>query len=276
VPEWDASTQRGNGSGPATGCALVTGASSGIGAAVAEALAADGWPVCVNYRADADGAAGVVARIEAAGGRAIHVQADVADAAAVDAMFDRVEAELGPVHVLVNNAGTRQDLPVGFLDPDRWERIVAVNLSGPFHTIHRALGNMIRARFGRIINVSSISSGRPLPGQSAYAASKAGLDALTRTAAIEVARRGVTVNAVAPGLVETQFVEELGEEWAAAMPSRRIAQPEEVAGLVSYLASERAGYVNGAVLNIDGGLTAGLAVFSPRGRPAPVSGAVND
>jgi 3-oxoacyl-[acyl-carrier protein] reductase len=173
------------------------------------------------------------------------------------------------VLTLVNNAGIRHDLPAGFLEPSVWARVVAVNLSGAFHTIHRALGGMVRRRFGRIVNVSSISAVRPMPGQSAYSAAKAGIDAMTRTVAIEVARRGITVNAIAPGLVDTGFVEEMGDDWAAAMPARRVARPEEVAGLIRYLASEDAAYVNGAVLNIDGALTSGLAIFSPRGRPAP-------
>jgi 3-oxoacyl-[acyl-carrier protein] reductase len=257
------------------GCALVTGAGRGLGAAIAEALAAE-RPVCVNWNSDADGAAEVVRRIEAGGGRAIAVQADVANRAAVDAMFDRVEAELGSVLVLVNNAGIRRDLPAGFLEPEEWERVVAVNLTGQFNTVHRALGGMVRNRFGRIVNVSSISAVRPLPGQSAYAAAKAGVEAMTKTVAIEVARRGITVNAIAPGLMNTGFVAEMDEDWSAAMPPRRIAEPEEVAALVRYLVSDEAAYVNGAVLNIDGGLTAGLAIFSPRGRPAPAGIALDD
>jgi 3-oxoacyl-[acyl-carrier protein] reductase len=259
----------GNGASAAQGCALVTGASRGIGAAAARGLAADGWPVCVNYVNDGDSAERVVAAIEGAGGRATSFRADIADPDAVDAMFDRLEDRFGPVLTLVNNAGIRHDLPAGFLEPSVWARVVAVNLSGAFHTIHRALGGMVRRRFGRIVNVSSISAVRPMPGQSAYSAAKAGIDAMTRTVAIEVARRGITVNAIAPGLVDTGFVEEMGDDWAAAMPARRVARPEEVAGLIRYLASEDAAYVNGAVLNIDGALTSGLAIFSPRGRPAP-------
>lgn len=247
----------------------MTGAGRGLGTTIAETLAADGWPVCVNYGSDSRGASAVVARIEHDGGHAIAVQADVSDFDAVDAMFTRAEDELGPVLVLVNNAGIRRDLPAGFLKPPEWARVVGVNLSGQFHTIHRALGAMVSRRFGRIVNVSSISATRPLPGQSAYAAAKAGVDALTRAVAIEVARRSVTVNAIAPGLMNTGFVAEMDEDWGAAMPPRRVAEPEEVAGLVRYLASEEAAYINGAVLNIDGGLTAGLAIFSPRGRPAP-------
>lgn len=263
------------GARPSGGCALVTGAGRGIGAAIATALAADGLPTCVNYGSDADGAAAVVASIEQAGGRATAVRTDVSDQCAVEAMFDQVEQEFGPVLILVNNAGTRHDLPAGFLEPERFARVLAVNLEGPFNTIHRALGGMIRERFGRIVNVSSISAYRPMPGQAAYAASKAGVDALTRTVAIEVARRGVTVNAVAPGLVGTGFVAEMSEEWGQAMPSRRVARPDEVASFVRFLVSAEAAYINGAVLNIDGGLTAGLAIFSPRGRPAPVTSATD-
>jgi 3-oxoacyl-[acyl-carrier protein] reductase len=264
------------GSGRALGCALVTGAGRGIGAAIAKELALQGRPVCVNYSADATGAAAVVAEIERGGGRANAVEADVSDPAQVDAMFGRAEEELGPVHVLVNNAGIRRDWPVGFLETEAWMRIVDVNLNGAFHTTKRALTAMIRNRFGRIVNVSSASATRPLPGQSAYSAAKAGLEALTRTVAIEVARRGVTVNAVAPGLVDTGFVAEMDGDWGAAMPPRRIAQPEEVAGLVRYLTSTDAAYVNGAVIHIDGGLTSGLAIFSPRGRPAPAGIALDD
>jgi 3-oxoacyl-[acyl-carrier protein] reductase len=260
----------------AAGVALVTGAGRGLGATIAAMLAAGGRPVCVNYGSDAEGAAAVVAGIEREGGRAAAVQADVADPRAVEAMFDRVEDELGPVAVLVNNAGIRRDLPAGFLEPDAWARVLAVNLSGQFHTIRRALGGMVRRRFGRIVNISSISAARPLPGQSAYAAAKAGVDALTRTVAIEVARRGITVNAVAPGLMNTGFVAEMDEDWGPAMPPRRVAEPEEVADVVRYLASAQAAYVNGAVINVDGGLTAGLAIFSPRGRPAPAGIALDD
>lgn len=267
--------RRGGGAGGSKGCALVTGAGRGLGTAIAEALAGE-RPVCVNWNSDAEGAAAVVSRIEAAGGRAIAVQADVSDAGAVEAMFERAEEELGPVLTLVNNARVRRDLPTGFLEPADWQRVIGVNLTGQFNTTRRALGGMVRNRFGRIVNVSSISAVRPLPGQSAYAAAKAGVEAMTKTVAIEVARRGITVNAIAPGLMNTGFVAEMDEDWSAAMPPRRIAEPEEVAGLVRYLVSEEASYVNGAVLNIDGGLTAGLAIFSPRGRPAPAGIALDD
>jgi 3-oxoacyl-[acyl-carrier protein] reductase len=244
------------------GCALVTGAARGIGAAIAEALAAEGWPVAVNYSSDADGARSVAERIEARGGRAVPIQADVAHADEIDRVFDTLEAELDPPLVVVNNAGIRHDRLTAGLGEDEWSRVVDVNLSGAFHTIHRALGNMVRTRFGRIVSVSTISASQPLPGQAAYASSKAGIEALTRTVAVEVARRGVTVNAVAPGLVATDFVPEMTEEWAQVVPAKRTAAPEEIAACVRFLASEEASYITGAVIPMDGGLSAGLGVFA--------------
>jgi 3-oxoacyl-[acyl-carrier protein] reductase len=249
------------------GCALVTGASRGIGAAIARTIAADGWAVALNYSSDADGAAAVAEEIAAASGRALPVQADVADPDAVDEMFGTIEQELGTVLVLVNNAGIRHDRLLGGLDTERWLRVIDVNLNGTFHTMKRAIGPMVRRRYGRIVNISSISATRTLPGQSAYAASKAAVEALTRTSAIEFARRNVTINAVAPGLVATGFVRELKEDWAGSLPARRIAQPEEVARCVRFLTSEDAAYVSGALLTVDGALSAGLGVLSPGSRP---------
>jgi 3-oxoacyl-[acyl-carrier protein] reductase len=255
-----------NGASPRErGCALVTGAGRGIGAAIARELAAAGWPVAVNYSSDEDGAGATAEAISEAGGRAMVVCADVAEGDAVDAMFEQVEAELGPALVLVNNAGIRNDRLVGGLAPDSWERVVDVNLSGAYNTIHRGLGGMVRARFGRVVNISTISAARPLPGQSAYAASKAGIEGLTRTVALEVARRGVTVNAIEPGLVATDFVPEMTEEWAQVVPAKRTATPAEIAAVVRFLVSDEAAYITGAVIPVDGGLSAGLGVF---GRPA--------
>jgi 3-oxoacyl-[acyl-carrier protein] reductase len=255
-----------NGAAPHEGgCALVTGASRGIGAAIAELLAASGWPVAVNYNGGADAAQDVVDRIAAAGGRAIRVQGDVSDAGDVERMFATAEEELGPVLVLVNNAGIKADRLTASLTEDEWSRVVDVNLSGAYHTIHRALGKMVRKRFGRIVNVSTVSAARPLPGQACYAASKAGIEAMTRAVAIEVARRGITVNAIQPGLVLTDFTAEMTEDAASVVPARRTAAPEEIAALVRFLASDEAGYITAAVIPIDGGLSAGLATF---GRPA--------
>jgi 3-oxoacyl-[acyl-carrier protein] reductase len=256
--------------------ALVTGAARGIGAAIAEDLARLGWPVGVNYSSDADGASAVVARIEAAGGRATALQGDVSDEADVDAVFDALEDRYGPVLVLVNNAGTRHDRLLGGLDPESWSRVLDVNLTGAFLTSRRAIGKMVRRRFGRVVNVSSISASQALPGQSSYAASKAGLEALTRTVAVEVARRGVTVNAVAPGVVDTGFLPDSAEEWMDSVPAKRPATAAEVAALVRFLVSEEAGYVNGAVVRMDGGLLAGVGVVTRKPRAAAGAGSSNE
>jgi 3-oxoacyl-[acyl-carrier protein] reductase len=245
-----------SGNGRPEGCALVTGASRGIGAAIARALAADGWPVAVNFRSDEQGAVAVVKEIEDAGGRALAMQADVSDPGAADALFERAEAELGPVLVLVNNAGVRADGLSPQLDDEDWSKVIDTNLSAAFRTTRRALRPMIRARFGRVINVASIVGLRANPGQANYAASKAGLVAMTKTVAAEVARRKVTVNAVAPGLIETEFAEGVGNKLLEGIPARRIGTPEEVAACVRFLASDAAGYVTGSVLTVDGGLTA--------------------
>ncbi len=238
------------------GCALVTGASRGIGAATARALAADGWPVGVNYRSDEEGAKRVVGEIEAAGGRALALQADVADRSAADELFTGLEEHFGPVLVLVNNAGVRADGLSPQLDDDAWDRVLETNLSAAFRTTRRALRAMMRERFGRVVNIASVVGQRANPGQANYAASKAGLIAFTATVAAEVARRSVTVNAVAPGLVDTELTEDIGDEMLKAIPARRAGTPEEVAACVRFLVSEEASYVNGTTLTVDGGMTA--------------------
>jgi 3-oxoacyl-[acyl-carrier protein] reductase len=237
------------------GCALVTGSSRGIGAASAEALARDGWPVRVNYRADEAGAREVVARIEAAGGRASLRQGDVAVPEQVAGLLE--PGEDGPVLVLVNNAGLRLDGLSPQLSDEDWQRVLDVNLTATFRATRAALPTMLRARFGRVVNVASIVGPRANAGQANYAASKAGVIGFTKTAAVEVARRGVTVNAVAPGLIETALTEEyLDGEMAKAVPARRAGRPEEVAACISFLASEGASYVTGTTLTVDGGLSA--------------------
>jgi 3-oxoacyl-[acyl-carrier protein] reductase len=240
------------------GCALVTGASRGIGAAIAKALAADGWPVGVNYRRDAEGAEAVVKEITAAGGRAVAAQADVADPDAAATLFERVEEELGGrVLVLVNNAGVRADGLSPQIDDEDWARVIDTNLSAAFRLTRRALRPMIRGHFGRVVNIASIvGTERANPGQANYAASKAGLVAMTKTVAAEVARRGVTVNAVAPGLIETDMTEGIGDGLLELVPARRPGTPDEVAACVRFLVSQEAGYVTGVCLTVDGGLTA--------------------
>jgi 3-oxoacyl-[acyl-carrier protein] reductase len=239
------------------GSALVTGASRGIGAAIARALAREGWPVGVNYRGDDEAAAAVVDEIAQAGGRAIAVKGDVADPATADALFERLEAEFGPVLVLVNNAGVRADGLAPMIDDGDWQRVIDTNLTAAFRLTRRALRPMIRNRYGRVVNIASIVGAvKGNAGQANYAASKAVLVAMTRTVAAEVARRGVTVNAVAPGLIQTDMTEGIGDNLLEHVPARRPGTPEEVAECVRFLASDGAAYVTGVCLTVDGGLTA--------------------
>ena len=239
------------------GCALVTGGSRGIGAATARALAADGWAVAVGYRSGADKADEVVQAITDAGGRAVAVQADVAEPGAADTLFAAAEEQLGgPVLVLVNNAGVTADNLSPALSDDDWDRVVDTNLSGAFRLTRRALRPMLRARFGRIVNVASVVGQKANPGQANYAAAKAGLVGMTKTVAAEVARRGITVNAVAPGFIATEMTASLTNGYLDHVPARRAGTPEEVAACVRFLVSEDAAYVTGTTLTVDGGLSA--------------------
>jgi 3-oxoacyl-[acyl-carrier protein] reductase len=240
---------------PENATALVTGASKGIGAAIAKALAEDGWHVAVNYRSDEDGAKATVKAIEEAGGTAKAFHADVSNGAP-DELFKQVEEELGPVIALVNNAGVTADGLAIQLDDEAWDKVIGTNLTAAFRLTRRAMRPMIKARYGRIVNVASVVGPRANAGQSNYAAAKAGLIGMTKTVAAEVARRGVTVNAVAPGFIETEMTKDIPEAVVEAIPARRVGTPEDVAAAVRFLASEDAGYVTGTTLFVDGGMSA--------------------
>jgi NAD(P)-dependent dehydrogenase (short-subunit alcohol dehydrogenase family) len=226
-------------SAPEGAVALVTGGTRGIGASIAQRLKADGYKVATLGRSGGD------------------VQADVADPAAVQAAFDEVRERFGPVLILVNNAGVTADGLAIRMPDDDWARVIDTNLNGAFNCTKRGLEDMLKARWGRIVNVSSISAQRGNSGQANYAASKAGLLGFTRVIAKEMGKRNITSNAVTPGFIETEMTAELpAKELAAAIPAARIGQPEEVAAAVSFLVSDDAAYVNGATLAVDGGLGA--------------------
>ncbi len=238
--------------------ALVTGASRGIGRAIALQLAADGHVVAVNYASNAAAAAEVVDAIISGGGRAIPVAADVGDESAVAAMFETVADELGPVAVLVNNAGiTRDDLMLR-MKVEAWDEVITTNLRSVYLCSKAALRGMLRARWGRVISVGSVSGIAGNPGQANYAAAKAGIIGFTKSLAKEIGSRGITANVVAPGFVATDMTADLGEAVQEAATERislgRLGRPEEVASAVGYLASDGAGYITGQTIVVDGGL----------------------
>ena len=233
--------------------ALVTGGAKGIGAACARHLAAAGLQVAVTYRSSAPDdivAAGITA-----------VKCDVTDPAAVDRAFSEIEAELGPVEVLVSNAGITRDGLVLRMSEDDFAAVVDANLTGGFRVAKRAVKGMMKARWGRIVFISSVVGQGGQAGQANYAASKAGLVGLSRSLAKEFASRGITVNVVAPGPIATDMLDALGEdklaEMSAVVPLGRIGVPDEVAAAVRFLASEESGYITGAVIPVDGGLSMG-------------------
>ena len=241
--------------------AFVTGASRGIGRAVAVDLARAGHRVAFCYSSDHDGAKETQTAIEAVGGTALAVQADVADADSVDRSFTEIEDGLGPVELLVNNAGVTRDGLLMRMTDEQWDTVLRTNLTGAFHTIRRATPKMMRARYGRIVNVSSVSGQSGQAAQANYSAAKAGLVGLTRAVARELASRSVTCNVVAPGPIVSAMTDGLPAEWhtwaESTVPLGRLGTPEEVAAVVAFLCSEPAGYVTGAIVPVDGGLGMG-------------------
>ena len=235
---------------------LVTGASTGIGAAIARELAADGWAVAVGFRSDAAGAAATVEAIESEGGSAVAIGGDVCDPEAMAAVLAEAGERLGPVLGLVNCAGVRADGLAIQIDDEQWDRVIETNLSASFRLTRSVLRPMIKARFGRVVNVASVVGPRANAGQCNYAAAKAGLIGMTKTIGVEIARRGVTVNAVAPGFIETEMTADVPKEVLEAVPARRAGRPDEVAAAVRFLASDAASYVTATTLFVDGGMSA--------------------
>ena len=238
--------------------AFVTGGSRGIGRAVALKLAAQGWPVIINYRSNHEAAQTVMDEITAMGGKAELLPFDVADAACADAALEQWEQQHPDdyVAVLVNNAGIRRDGMMFMMGDDDWHRVIDTTLDGFFYITRRLLKHMMpRRRGGRIINMTSLSGLKGLPGQTNYSAAKAALIGATKALAQEVAARGVTVNAIAPGFIATDMTSDLNEaELAKMIPAGRFGKPEEVAALVAFLASDDAAYITGQAISINGGL----------------------
>lgn len=235
--------------------ALVTGGSGAIGAAISERLAADGYAVIVHAHRHADDAHRLVERIQAAGGMATVAVFDIVDGPATARALEALLAD-GPIQVLVNNAGIHDDAPMAGMTETQWKSVVDLSLNGFFHVTQPLLLPMIGTRWGRIVSISSLAGVVGNRGQTNYAAAKAGLHGASKSLAIELASRGITVNVVAPGLIESPATRQAftPEQVGALVPMKRVGTPAEVAALVSFLASEQAGYITGQIIGVNGGM----------------------
>ncbi len=242
--------------------ALVTGGGRGIGRAIVQAFAAEGAKVAVVYHGSREAAEGLAGEITQAGGTARAYQADVADAASAEACVKQAEQDLGPIDILVNNAGVIQDDLFVRLEPEAWDKVLRTNLGGTYNFCRAVAYPMMRRRKGRIINISSVAAEHVNMGQTNYAASKGAINAFTRALAVELASRGVTVNAIAPGFIETDMSAAVRNKAGDLIekkfiPMKRIGKPEDIARVAVFLASEDSGYMTGQVLTVDGGLSLG-------------------